>query len=255
MRQFITLVTALLCFTVTFGQAVQYVQYRQVPLDKQAEFVEKETKYWAKVAKAAIDKGLMEHWSLWRKIGVTSMDGPNYAFVNRFASLESIDQEAIWSDENVAAMGANPADVETQSFAPTFMDYWFQIEAVVPGNSKYAIVNYAMPDNRGAFIEENKALWMPMHKKNIEAGNFGMSSWATMSVIYPRGNNARFSVATVDGFNSMKDAMNYLSYQPNTEFGAEFEAVVAKSKMSEINPDGFNYSILYELVHSVDKEE
>lgn len=255
MRNFFILVAALLCFTVTFGQQVSYVQYRQVPLDRQQEFVEKETKYWAKVAKAAIDKGLMEHWSLWRKIGTTSMDGPNYAFVNRYASLESIDQEAIWSDENVAAMGANPADVETQSFAPTFMDYWFQIDAVVPGNSKYVVVNYAMPVDRSAFIEENKELWMPLHKKNIEAGNFGMSSWAMMSVTYPRGNNARFSVATVDGFNTMHDAMNYLSYQPESELDADFAAVVSQSKMNEINPDGFNYSILYELVHSVDKEE
>ena len=255
MRQFITLVIALLCLTVTFGQQVSYVQYRPVPLDKQGEFVEKETKYWAKVAKAAIDKGLMEHWSLWRKIGVTNMDGPNYVFVNRFASLESIDQEAIWSDENVAAMGANPADVETQSFAPTFMDYWFQHEAVIPGASKYVIVNYAMPKNLGAFIEENKDLWMPLHKKNIEAGNLGMTSWAVMSVIYPRGNNARFSVATVDGFDTINDAMGYLSYQPTANYGADFEEVVSKSKMNEIDPDGFNYSILYELVHSVDKEE
>jgi hypothetical protein len=254
MRQFFTLVTALLCLTISFGQQVSYVQFRQVPQDKHQEFVEKETKYWAKVAKAAIDKGLMEHWSLWRKVGTTNMDGPNYAFVNRFASLESVDQGAIWSDENVAAMGANPADVETQSFAPTYMDYWFQIEAVVPGNSKYVIVNYAMPVNRGAFIEENKELWLPMHQKNIETGNMGMSSWAMMSVTYPRGNNARFSVATVDGFNTINDAMSYLSYKPTGDIGADWEAVVSKSKMNEINPDGFNYSIIYELVHSVDKE-
>ncbi|NND16701.1 MAG: hypothetical protein HKN89_10315 [Eudoraea sp.] len=255
MRHYITLVVALLCLTVTLGQQVNYLQYRQVPQDRQQEFVEKETKYWAKVAKAAIDKGLMEHWALWRKVGTTTMDGPNYVFVNRFASLESIDQEAIWSDENMAALGADPAEVETNSFAPTFMDYWVQIDAVVPGNSKYAIVNYAMPVNRAGFIEENRDLWMPMHKSAIEAGGSGLTSWVCMSVIHPRGNNARFSVMTVDGFATMKDAMEYLSYSPTTELDASFQEVLSKSKMNEYAPDGFNYSIIYELVHSVDKEE
>lgn len=255
MRRAISLAMALLFLGVGMAQQVNYVQYRQVPLDRQQEFIEKETKYWAKVAKAAIDKGLMEHWSLWRKIGTTSMDGPNYAFVNRFSDLESIDQEAIWSEENIAAMGADPAEVETNSFAPTFMDYWFQVEAVVPGDSKYALVNYAMPDDRDAFIQENKDLWMPMHKKNVEAGNMGMSSWSLMSVIYPTGNNARFSVAAVDGFKTMKDVMNYLRYQPTSEMDADFAETISKSKMGEINPDGFEYSIIYELVHSVDKEE
>ena len=254
MRRAISLAMALLFVSVGLAQQVNYVQYRKVPLDKQQEFVEKETKYWAKVAKAAIDKGLMEHWSLWRKVGTTNMDGPNYAFVNRFASLD-IDQSAIWSDENIAAMGADPAEVETNSFAPTFMDYWFQVEAVVPGNSKYVIVNYAMPDNRNDFITENKELWMPMHQTNISNGTMGMTSWACMSVIYPSGNNARFSVATVDGFATMKDALNYLRYQPTSELPEAFADVVSKSKMGEINPDGFNYSIIYELVHAVDKEE
>ena len=254
MRMAISLALALLFIGVGLAQQVNYVQYRKVPLDKQQEFVEKETKYWAKVAKAAIDKGLMEHWSLWRKVGITNMDGPNYAFVNRFASLD-IDQSAIWSEENIAAMGADPAEVETNSFAPTYMDYWFQIDAVVPGNSKYVIVNYAMPDNRSDFITENQQLWMPMHQKNIEAGAMGMTSWACMSVIYPAGNNARFSVATVDGFATMKDAMNYLRYQPNSEMPEAFAEVVSKSNMGEIAPEGFEYSIIYELVHSVDREE
>ena len=254
MRRAISLAMALLFVSTGLAQQVSYVQYRKVPLDKQQEFVEKETKYWAKVAKAAIDKGLMEHWSLWRKIGTTNMDGPNYAFVNRFASLD-IDQSAIWSDENMAALGADPAEVETNSFAPTFMDYWFQVEAVIPGNSKYVIVNYAMPDNRSDFITENKELWMPMHQSNISNGAMGMNSWACMSVIYPMGNNSRFSVVTVDGFNTMKDAMDYLRYQPASEMSEAFAEVVSKSKMGEIAPEGFEYSIIYELVHEVNREE
>jgi len=76
-----------------------------------------------------------------------------------------------------------------------------------------------------------------------------------MSVIYPPGNNSRFSVATVDRFATMTDAMNYLRYQLSSEMPEDFADVVSKSNMGEIAPDGFEYSIIYELVHAVDKEE
>lgn len=250
MKGFLSVFAALFFTLASFGQ-IAYLQYRVVPIDRQQEFIEKETKYWSKVAKAAIDKGQMSGWSLWRKIGVTEQGAPNYVFVNTFESIDKIDQEAVWSEGNMSAMGVSPSVVETNSFAPTAFDYWMQVEDVVQGDYKYALVNYAMPSNLGAFIEDNKTVWKPFHDKNVQAGNMGMTSWGMMSVISPKGNLARFSVLTWDGFNKLSDVWNYMRYQPDATAGDAWADVLSKTKMNEILPDGFQYSIIYERVMSL----
>jgi len=243
-------VVLLLGLMVTMSSMAQvaYLQYRVVPNDRDNEFVQKETMYWAKVAKMAIDKGQMTGWSLWRKIGITEVGAPNYVFVNNYESFDKVNQEAIWSADNLKAMGVSPNMVQTGSFAPTAFDYWMQLEASAGGDYKYAVVNYAKPNSLGGFIEENKTLWKPLHEKNIASGNMGMTSWGIMSVVSPKGNQTRFSAMTWDGFNTMADAMKYMSYQDATNTDADWTAVTSKSKMGDIMPNGFQYTILYELV-------
>ncbi len=247
MKKTVLLFASLLVCMTTMAQ-VAYLQYRVVPNDRQGEFVEKETKYWSKVAKAAIDKGQMTGWSLWRKVGITEEGAPNYVFVNNFESFDKINQNEIWSEENINKMGVSPQMVSTQSFAPTAFDYWMQLEDSAGGAYKYSVVNYAKPASLGGFIEENKTLWKPLHEKNISSGTNKMVSWGMMSTVSPKGNQARFSVLTWDGFNSMADAMNYMRYQSATDLDAGWEEVMSKTKMGEILPDGFEYTILYELV-------
>ena len=76
-----------------------------------------------------------------------------------------------------------------------------------------------------------------------------------MSVIHPRGKQGRFSALTWDGFDKMSDVMNYLRYQgPNSSDGP-WQDVVSKSKMGELMPDGFEYSIVYERVMQVGPDQ
>ena len=76
-----------------------------------------------------------------------------------------------------------------------------------------------------------------------------MKAWSISSVVYPRGNQDRFSVMTVDGFSKLSDAMEYLRYQsPDATTPNPMADVLSKSKMSEILPDGFQRSIIYERV-------
>ena len=247
MKKVILLIASFLFVCISYAQ-VSYLQYRHVPNDRQQEFVEKETKYWSKVAKAAIDKGLMTGWALWRKVSVTNPDAPNYVFVNSFASIDNIDQGAIWSNENIEKMGVSPDMVETNSFTTIPFDCWMQLEDVIRGDYKYAVVNYAKPASLSGFIEENKTLWKPFHQSNITNKTNGMTSWGVMSVIFPKGNQAKFSCFTWDGFNSMADVMKYLRYESPSDEPGPWTDVLSKTKMGEILPDGFEYSIVYELV-------
>jgi hypothetical protein len=251
MKQNLFLLLALLFAGTSFGQAA-FLQYRSVPAEHEEKFIERETKHWSKVAKAAIDKGEMVEWSLWRKVGVTNEDAPNYVFVNSFENLEQLDSN-VWGSNMDALGDVNPGDIETMSFTKVTFSYYIQIEAVVEGDYKYAIVNYAMPKNLNGFIQENKTLWKPFHEDNIKGGG-GMSAWGMASVTYPKGNMARFSVFTWDGFNNLSDALNYLSYQAPPEDDSAsnpFAAIIAKSNMDEILPDGFQYSVIYERIMTV----
>jgi len=247
MKKVILLFASLLIVFSSYAQ-VSYLQFRHVPNDRTQEFVEKETKYWSKVAKAAIDKGLMTGWALWRKVGVTNPDAPNYVFINTFASVDNIDLNAIWSEENVKQMGVSPDMVETNSFTTVTFDCWVQLEDAIQGNSKYALVNYAKPANRSGFIEENKTLWKPFHQSNITAKTMGMTSWGVASVITPMGNQAKFSCYTWDGFDTMADVMKYARYESPSDAPSPWTDVLSKTKMGEYLPDGFEYSIVYELV-------
>ncbi|MBT8288229.1 MAG: hypothetical protein HKN00_12715 [Flavobacteriaceae bacterium] len=256
MKKSLLLIASLILTFTAFSQ-VAYLQYRTVPAEHEEKFLERETKYWSKVAKAAIDQGNMTGWSLWRKIGINVTDGPNYVFVNNFESFDKMDPSKVWTDENIKKMGANPADVETNSFTTVAFDYYMQLEDAIEGDYEYAIVNYAKPESRTDFIEENKNLWKPLHEKNIQNGTNGMTSWGIMSVVSPMGNQGRFSCFTWDGFNSMADAMNYLAYSsPNPDGSdADWAEIMDETKMDEIMPNGFEYSLLYERVMSISPEQ
>lgn len=255
MKKSLLLFASLIFTLFTFGQ-VAVMQYRVVPNDREDEFVEKETKYWSQVAAAAIDNGDMTGWSLWRKVGVTTVDAPNYVFVNNFESLDKMDPSKVWTNDNVRKMGVSPDMVETNSFTTIWATYYMQVEDMIQGDYKYAIVNYAKPDDRSGFIEENKTLWKPLHEQNIKNGTNKMTSWGLLSVIYPLGNQGRFSCATWDGFNKMSDALKYLSYSsPDPEdANSPWQTVLSKSKMGEIMPNGFEHSIMYELVMRIAPE-
>ena len=243
-------------FATSINGQISYLQYRHVPADQEAKFVERETKHWSKVAEAAVKKGQMQSWTLWRKIGITSADGstPNYVLVNTFKSLDKMNLNKVWSD-NLDALGdVKPADIETTSFTTTTFDYYVQMEDQIDGDYKYALVNYAKPTDITAFIQENRSLWKPLHEASINNVLNKMTYWGMMSVVYPLGNKDRFSVFTVDGFNELNDALNYLRFtetSDNSPNAAAWDDVVGKTKMDELVPKGFERRIIYERVMTV----
>jgi hypothetical protein len=247
------LALAILVSEVAFGQ-VAYLQYRVVSADHAEEYVEKETKYWSKVAQAAIDNGDLAGWSVWRKINVTEAGAPNFLLVNTYESIEKADPMKVWAGENLQNLGVSYEQAQTGTIAPIAFDYWMQIEDSLGGDFQFVIVNYAMPVNLGGFIEENKTLWKPFFESYIESGEGGMQGWGLMSVLFPRGSEARFSALTWDGFDSLPNVMNYLRYTSEPPPPA-LEELLANSMMDEFMPNGFKYSIVYAKVMSLSAED
>ncbi len=235
---------------------ISYLQYRHVPADQVEKFVERETKHWSKVAESAIKKGQMVSWSLWRKVGVTNANetSPNYVIVNSFESLDNMDMNKVWTDNMDALGDVKAEDVETNSISTVTFDYFVQLEDHIEGDYKFALVNYAKPTDLSAFIQENKSLWKPLHEASINNIMNAMTSWGMSSVIYPSGNQDRFSVFTVDGFNKLTDALDYLRWtetSANSPNAAAWNEVADKTKMDELTPNGFERRIIYERVLTV----
>lgn len=235
---------------------ISYLQYRYVPSDKESEFVERETKHWAKVAQSAVDKGQMMSWSLWRRIGVinSGTKSPNYVIVNTYESIDKMDPNKAWNDNMDALGDVKPEDIETNSMSTITYDYFIQAEDNIAGDYTYALVNYAKPTDLAAFIQENKTLWKPLHEANINNILNGMSYWGMSSVIYPTGNQDMFSVFTVDGFKKLNDALDYLRFTEtsnNSENAAGWDEVNGKTKMDELMPNGFERRLIYERVMTV----
>lgn len=256
MKKICFILIAMLFSATMIGQ-ISYLQYRHVPSEHDGKFLERETEHWSKVAKSAIEKGQMKSWSLWRKVGVNSSleTSPNYVFVNTFESLDKMDQHKVWSDNMDALGDVKPEDIETNSFTTTTFTYYIQSEDHIPGTYKYALVNYGKPTDLGAFIDENKTLWKPLHEANVENILNNMTYWGMSSVIYPTGNQDRFTVFTVDGFNKLEHALEYLRYTDlsgNSENAAGWNDVIGKTKMDELMPNGFERRIIYERVMTID---
>ena len=86
----------------SLSMTAQYysITYVSVASENIEEFERKETTYWAKVKKAAIDKGEQNLWLLARKVGTAGNNDVNYAFVNGYPSLEAM-LSTSWNPETL----------------------------------------------------------------------------------------------------------------------------------------------------------
>ena len=129
------------------------------------------------------------------------------------------------------------------------VEYW-KAEGLVGESAKYVIMNYFSPANLEGFVTENLELWKPWFENNMKNNRLKQKNWAIGTKIYPSGNQSGSSAITRDGFDSLSDAMEALSYQPMTN--SMYTSILEKSKMNEYVPNGFDKRVLYELIKRVD---
>jgi len=106
-----------------------------------------------------------------------------------------------------------------------------------------------------AFIQENKTLWKPVHEANVSNILNNMTYWGMSSVIYPTGNLDRFTIFTVDGFNKLNHALEYLRFtetSDNSPNAAAWNDVIDETKMDSLMPNGFERRIIYKRIMTLD---
>jgi hypothetical protein len=188
----------------------------------------------------------MMSWIMLKEISIPGTH--KYLFVNYFENLEQLNQSSsIWNPEKI---GMNFEDIDTFGIKRIVnVEYW-KAEGLVGESAKYVIMNYFSPANLEGFVTENLELWKPWFEKSIKNNLLKQTNWAIGTKIYPSGNQTGSFAITRDGFDSLSDAMEALSYQPLSN--SVYASIVEKSKMNVYVPNGVDKRVLYEVIKIVD---
>ncbi len=238
-------VLSLLWSNLSAAQVVT-LMYVEVSSENQQRFERLEKDYWSQIAKKAIDDGKMMSWIMLKEISIPGTH--KYLFVNYFENLDQLSQaSSIWNPEKI---GMNFEDIDTFGIKRIVnVEYW-KAEGLVGESAKYVIMNYFSPANLEGFVTENLELWKPWFEKSIKNNRLKQTNWAIGTKIYPSGNQTGSFAITRDGFDSLSDAMEALSYQPLSN--SVYASIVEKSKMNVYVPNGVDKRVLYEVIKIVD---
>ncbi len=194
--------------TSTLGQIIS-IQTRYVPSENIPEFIENETTYWSEVARKAILERKMVKWELWEVVtGMNIDEGANFLFINEYRNLEDVDSTSeIW-DHTAVFPDMDRLDVETQNLS-TLVDqvFLFAQVSLIKSRPNFMRVNFARSSNLGRYLELENTIWRDFVEERMDAGQTNVVSWDLMRVMSPSGVNRSYDAITIDGFETLSDAL------------------------------------------------
>jgi len=245
------LVTVICSFQTLLAQGISIYQYRKVDDDKVDEFIERETKYWSKVAQKAVDDGKLGFWALFQKVGGYDMpNSSNFLFINTFPDLPDMDEMGeIWDAEAVFP-DVPMEDMETYSMGVnTSMIFvkgegWAQAEGVNPlEDFKYLAMIYHNANDPAGLIDAENEIWLPFIKSAMDNGQTNQKGWGNARILSPTGEEIKYNTISYDIYPTLKDAVN----SSLTE-GVEAPDM---TKIFEVEGDNRRSSVVYRIVHVV----
>jgi len=203
------------------AQNITTYQYRHVSPNNAEEFVKRETTYWSKVARAAIDKGTLTFWALLERVdGSDMLNSPNYLFVNTYTSVDTGD---VWNATAVFPQ-ISMDKMETNSISTVTSQYflqdenWEQATKAVPATDfNYIIMVYHNSSQPGNFIAMEKRHWAPFIKTAMDNKETAQVAWGNAYVLSPSGADIKFNTVSYDLFSTLKAAL-LQDWNTNTKF-------------------------------------
>lgn len=192
------------------GQPATMVQFHHVKAENRAEFIHRETTYWAEIAKAAIKDGKMQQWQLWEKVGGWNLsETSNFLFVNGFTKIEDMNNlNDVWNPTKVFPNG-RMKDMGTRGLSTLNHQLVFTGNAFAGSNevAPFIRVNYSKASDLDKYLELEKTMWQPFIKGQMDTGNTSQVSWFSAVKIMPVGVDFPFNAVSVDGFNKLSEAI------------------------------------------------
>ena len=202
--------TGFLLVILVFGLDAQIIvlQYRSVPQENVAEFMFRESTYWAELARKNVRDGKMLKWELWQRIGGYELDADahNFVFVNVYEDKYDLDAN-IWDIQSIFP-NRRLQDMATTGLGRTIHQLVLEQQTSAGiGVGTYAKINYAKVSDMDAFLEFESNVWQPFIDKAIIDGNTSFVSWNLSTVVTPTGSNIPFDAVTIDHFDKYSEAV------------------------------------------------
>lgn len=233
------------------AQNIAIFQYRRVPGDHMEEFLKRETTYWSKVAKKAIEKGNLQSWALLQKVGGTDLENaPNILFINIVKDLDAMngmwDAAAVFPDVPMEKMETNSMSTTTSAylFSP---QSWVEAPNTKPEDLRYVKINFINSSNASQLISLEKEYWLPFITAAMAKEGTSQVAWGNAGLIYPYGPDIPFSSISFDVYSSLHETM-----LPKWAEGTEIPQD-GLDKINEITLHRRSAEI-YRIVMSVDAE-
>ena len=198
----------------SIAQEISVWQFRQVDQANMQEFIERETKYWSKVAEAAIEKGNLTFWGLFVKQGGFDLpNAPNVIFINTFQDIDAVDMAETW---NAAAVFPDvPMDqIETGSISETVHMFYVsranvvRKEGAVPADDyNYVRFIFHNSNSPGDVLALENEHWAPFIKSAMEAGQTTQVAWGNARILAPSGPNIDANTISFDIYPDLKSAL------------------------------------------------
>jgi hypothetical protein len=209
-------IVALMLGAVNYLQAqdITTYQYRHVDPDKAGEFIKRETTYWSKVARKAIDNGKMSFWALLEKVGGTEMGtASNFLFVNSWPDLNA-DLSSVF-DPTKLFPGIPMSKISTDAMGTVtgevfvINDGWQEVAKVNPATDyQYVLFNYHNSSNPSEFNRLEKDHWGPFIKAAMDNKQVDQKAWGNSIVLMPTGGTMKFNCLSIDLYSNIKSALN-----------------------------------------------
>jgi hypothetical protein len=222
-------------------------QYRRSEPGKLNEIIERETKYWSKVAQKGIDDGKLLFWAMLVKVGGIELENsPDILMIDTYADIDNIagiwDPSAIFPDVPLEDMMTGSLHTSTSTIF-VLNQSWRQKDGVNPVEDfKYVTMLYHNADAPAAFIAAEEEVWAPFIKSAMDNGKVKQTGWGNAIILSPTGDEIKYNTISFDLFPSLKEALN-----PTWAEDVEFPDF---TKLNEANPNRRSTAV-YQIVQTL----
>ncbi len=205
--------TAGLAQTPATDPGITVYRYYKVAPNHRAEFIKRETTYWAEVANKALAKGNITFWAMLEKVGGYDMENKsNFLFINTYKNIDAMGE--IWGGAAAAFPNVPMEKMETGSISTVTSMFFLHTEgwqqaadAKAENDFNFIRLIYHNSSNASSVIDLEKKHWAPFIKSIMDKKQTSQRAWGNAILISPMGENIRFNSVSYDLYPTLKDAL------------------------------------------------
>ena len=199
-----------LAMSLQVDAQVAALDFRSVKAENVAEFVQRETTYWAERAREAVKDGKLISWRLWRRVGGMNMDENSYNFVivNIFSDKAALDKMYTEYSAAMASPSAAAQKNDTRSISTSVNFFVMKGQAFAEGSrsGKFVRLNFAKVSDMKNYLAFETKTWKPFIEDLMKQKKISCVGWSVATLMSPGGTTVPFNAITADHFDVLTEA-------------------------------------------------